>query len=158
MFERVNARSSSVTLPRATPFERFDSIEPRPFATSSSLTSRRTTQKPAAAATCAMPCPIVPAPRTAIVLIGSPITCAFVLSSRGVLKWSSASGRSGLFPALRCGQNSTTFAGEVILHARRKRLPKESAEGDERGERFAPRVIQLTDRRPGGGLKPRHDE
>src|SRR5436305_1777149 len=109
MFESVAARSSSVTLPRSTPFERFDSIARRPFAMSSSLMSRRMTLKPADAATCAMPWPIVPAPMTATVRIRkrsarsgiAPAACAEVLSSRGVLKWPSSSVEVGEVPALR---------------------------------------------------------
>src|SRR5688572_30505306 len=61
--------ASSVTLPFATPSVRNFSIRPRPFFSTSSLTSRTMVLKPAAADTCAMPAPINPQPNTPTVLI-----------------------------------------------------------------------------------------
>ena len=58
--------SAAPTLPSSTPFLTICSIAPRPLATAASDTSYIRVSYPAAMAACAIPCPIVPAPRTAI--------------------------------------------------------------------------------------------
>jgi hypothetical protein len=65
----IASLSASVSFPLATLPARFFSMPPIPLATSASVMSRRTTSYPAAAATCAIPEPIKPAPITMILLI-----------------------------------------------------------------------------------------
>ena len=66
MKEHFGARDrAAATLPRATPLSRFPATFARPSATASSLMSKRQVSMPLMASTWAMPCPMVPAPRTA---------------------------------------------------------------------------------------------
>src|SRR5215213_10328113 len=112
-----------------------------------------------------MPWPIVPAPRTATVFTSTDVgtVAAFasavlsgLFSSCGVVKQvygPDASGGVRARSPLR--SNSTTFAGEVILHAPRKRLPRERAAHTARsGHAGAPRASNPAYRQsPLRGLK-----
>jgi hypothetical protein len=67
--------SPAATFPSSTPFFTMASMADRPLSRAAAETSYIRVSYPAAIAACAMPCPIVPAPRTVTLLIAMLHSC-----------------------------------------------------------------------------------